>query len=141
MQFYGSKDRLFLAVIEQQAGFSDEVRASLAGPRAGAGERLTRAYLQPWETPVTGDALRSLARAAIGSQRASSLLRSYGTASLSRSGIPDEKLLGYMLAVTHLFGIAVGRYVLGMPLLVAVPLEELVRRLSPAIDSVLGMTE
>jgi AcrR family transcriptional regulator len=141
MQFYGSKDGLFHAVLEQQSGLPDKVHASLAGPRRGAGERFTRAYLQTWEDPVTGEALRCLIRAAVGSEHASSLLRSYGTGSLSRSGIPVEKRLGYMLATMNLLGIAVGRYVVGMPILVAVPLEELVRQLSPAIDNYLTMTE
>ena len=63
-----------------------------------------------------GDVLRSLVRAAIGSERASSLLRDYGAGKLSRSGIPGDKLLGYMLANSHLLGIAIARYVVGMPI-------------------------
>jgi AcrR family transcriptional regulator len=141
IQFYGSKDGLFNAVLEQQSGLSDKLRASLAGPRAGAGERFTRTNLQLWEDPVTGDVLRSLVRAAVGSERASALLRTYGTGKLSRSEMPEERRLGYILATTHLLGIAIGRYVVGIPLLVAPPLEELVHRLGPAIDKYLGMTE
>ena len=141
MQFYGSKDGLFHAVLEQQSTLSEKMLASVLGPRAGLGERVARAYLQLWEDPVTGNTLRSLVRASIGSQRASSLLRTYHTEMLGRSRIPEERRLGLMLAASLLLGIAVARYLVGVPLLVAAPLEELVQHLAPAIDSYLNTTE
>ena len=139
MQFYGSKADLFRAVLEQQSTFIDDLLAIAAGPRGGLGERLTRAYLQLWEDPVTGNTLRALVRAAIGSQRASSLLRAYHLGKLSPSKIPEEKRLGLILGASHLLGTAIARYVLGLPPLVGIPFDELVHMLSPAIDKYLKM--
>jgi AcrR family transcriptional regulator len=141
MQFYGSKDGLFRAVLEQHSTISEKMLTVVVGPRVGLGERLTRAYLQLWEDPATGNTLRSLIRASIGSQRASSLLRTYHTEMLGRSRIPEERRFGLMLAASQLLGIAVARYLVGVPLLVAAPLEELVQHLGPTIDRYLNRTE
>ena len=141
MQFYGSKDRLFRAVLEQQSTISERMLAIVAGPRVGLGERLTRAYLELWEEPVTGDTLRSLIRAAIGSQRASSILRAYHLGKLGGSKIPEEMRLGVTLAASHLLGAAIGRYVVAVPVLVSLPLDELVHLLSPTVDRYLNTAE
>jgi hypothetical protein len=141
MQFYGSKEGLFHAILEQLSTSSAVMSAIVLGPRIGLGEQFTRAYLQLWEDPVTGNTLRSLTRASIGSQRASSLLRAYHSGQLRLSKIPEERRLGFMLAASQLLGVAVARYVIGAPLLVAVPLEELVQHLAPAIDKYLSITE
>lgn len=141
MQFYGSKDALFDAVLQGMSGIAERLLATMAGPRAGLGARVARAYLQLWEEPVTGDAVRSLVRAAVGSQRASFVLRSYLAGRLSRTELAEEKRLGLTLAASHLLGTAVGRYLVGVPDLASVPLEELVRRVAPAIDGYLGATE
>ena len=47
---------------------------------------------------------------------------------------------GYVLAASHLLGIAVGRYILEVPILVRPSLDELVRLLSPTIDQYLKST-
>ena len=103
--------------------------------------RVARAYLQLWEDPVTGDAVRSLLRAAVGSQRASFMLRNYFTGKVSRPDVPEERRLGLTLAASHLLGTAVGRYLVGVPALSAIPLEELVHRVAPAIGRYLDMAE
>jgi len=141
MQFYGSKAGLFRAVLGKQSSVVEDLLAIVVGPQVGRGERFTRAYLQQWEDPVTGNTVRSIIRAAIGSQRASSLLRAYHSGRLSLSQFPEERRLGLMLATTHLLGTAIGRYIIGVPYLVAVPLDELVHLLSPAIDRYLRTAE
>jgi AcrR family transcriptional regulator len=134
MQFYGSKEGLFLAMMEQAAGKSDLLLAILTGPRPGMGARLTRAYLEQWEDPVTGDKLRSLFRAAVGSPRASSLYKNVMAETLMKSDLPVPKRLPSLLAVTQLLGTAIGRYLIELPGLVAPSLDELVRLISPTID-------
>jgi AcrR family transcriptional regulator len=141
MQFYGTKDGLFEAVIRQMSAITERMLATMAGPRAGLGARVARAYLQLWEDPVTGDAVRSLVRAAVGSQRASSVLRDYFTGKLSRTKVPEEKRIGLTLAASHLLGTAVGRYLIGAPDLATAPLEELVQRVAPAIERYLATAE
>jgi AcrR family transcriptional regulator len=141
MRFYGSKEGLFAAVLEQLADLSETLLASLAGSQSGMGERLTRAYFELWEKPATGNTLRSLVRAAIGSPRASATFQTYLTGRLTGSGIPAPKRLGFVLAASHLFGAAVGRYIVQAPALVDLSLDELVRLISPAVDRYLTTTE
>jgi hypothetical protein len=52
--------------------------------------------------------------------------------------VPEERRLGFTLALSHLFGTAIVRYLLGFRPLVAVSLEDLVQHLAPAIDNYLG---
>jgi AcrR family transcriptional regulator len=138
MQFYGSKEGLFLAMIEQTSTMSDSLLAVLAGPRSGMGGRLTRAYLELWEDPITGDKMRSLFRAAIGSPRASRLYQNAIAEAMMQSELPVPRRLPSLLAVTHLLGTAIGRYLIEIPVLVAPSVEELVRLISPAVDGYLG---
>jgi AcrR family transcriptional regulator len=141
MQFYGTKDGLFEAVIQEMSAITERMLATMVGPGADLGARVARAYLQLWEDPVTGDAVRSLVRAAVGSQRASSVLRNYFIGKLRRTDVPEEKRLGLTLAASHLLGTAVGRYLVGAPDLAAAPLDELVHRIAPAIERYLNSTE
>ena len=141
MRFYGSKEGLFAAVLEQLADLSETLLASLAGPRPGVGERLTRVYFELWEKPATGNTLRSLVRAAIGSPRATATFQKFLTGRLTASGIRAPERVGFVLAASHLFGAAVGRYIVQAPALVDLSLDELVRLISPAVDRYLTTIE
>jgi AcrR family transcriptional regulator len=138
MQFYRNKEGLFLAILEQHANLTAPLRAVLTGPRAGLGARFTRAYLELWEDPVSGDQLRSLIRVAIGSPRATQMFQNLIKAVVTKSEIPVPRRISSALAVTHLLGAAISRYILEVPVLVELPLDELVRLLSPAIDRYLN---
>jgi AcrR family transcriptional regulator len=137
MHFFGSKEGLLFAVLEELSDFAETMLASLAGPRAGRGRRFTRAYFEAWEAPVMGSQLRTLVRAAIGSPRASRAFQEHLAASLARSGISISQHAGLMLAASQLFGIAVVRYIIEVPVLVALSIDELVQRLGPTIDKYL----
>jgi hypothetical protein len=68
-------------------------------------------------------------------------LRNYFTGKLSRTEVPEERRLGLTLAASHLLGTAVGRYLVGVPDLASVPLEEMALRIAPAIGRYLDATE
>jgi AcrR family transcriptional regulator len=133
MQFFGTKEGLFAAALEHHASLTKPLLAILAGPRAGLGARFTRAYLELWEDPITGERLRSLIRATIGSPRATRLFQNSVKATLTKSGLPAARQFRCLLAGSHLMGTAIARYILEVPALVAPSLDELVRVLSPAI--------
>jgi AcrR family transcriptional regulator len=133
MQFFGTKEGLFAAALEHHTSITKPLLAVLAGPQAGLGARFTRAYLELWEDPVTGERLRSLVRATIGSPRATSLFQNSLKATLTKSGLPAPRQFRCLLAGSHLLGTAIARYILEVPALVALSLDELVRLLSPAI--------
>jgi hypothetical protein len=94
--------------------------------------------LELWEDPVSGDQLRSLIRVAIGSPRATQMFQNLIKAVVTKSEIPVPRRISSALAVTHLLGAAISRYILEVPVLVELPLDELVRLLSPAIDRYLN---
>jgi AcrR family transcriptional regulator len=138
MQFYGSKEGLFAAILEEHTSVTKPLLAVLAGARTGLGERFTRAYLELWEDPVSGDQLRSLIRAVIGSPSATRMFQGLLEATLTRSAIPARRRLPSLLAASHLLGTAIARYIIQVPVLVAPSLDELVPLLSPAIDGYLN---
>lgn len=138
MQFFGNKEGLFAAVLREHTDIDDNLRGVFSAPLAVRGERFTRAYLEHWEHPITGDKLRSLVRATIGSPGAVGPFQAELKASLSRSGIPRRLRLQFLLGASQLFGIAIARYILEVPALVALSAEELVNLLVPALHAQLG---
>jgi AcrR family transcriptional regulator len=138
MQFFGSKEGLFAAVLRDYADVDDNLHAAFTGAVAGRGERFTRAYLAPWEHPIRGQSLRSLVRATIGSPRAVGPFHAELKASLSRSGIPRPLRSRYLLALSQLFGIAIARHILEVPELVAMSADDIVKLMAPALDVQLG---
>jgi AcrR family transcriptional regulator len=132
MQFYGSKEGLFAAaVLDIQTTIYERVLAVLNGPRAGMDERFTRAYFELWEDPGTGHRVQSFFRAVIGSPLATGLHRTKirGT----KSDIPTGRLLRVVLASTHLLGTAISRYILEVPAVATLSLDELVKLCAPAV--------
>jgi AcrR family transcriptional regulator len=138
MQFFGSKEGLFAAVLRDYADVSDNLHAAATGAVVRRGERFARASLEPWEHPIRGQSLRSLVRATIGSPRAAGPFLAELKASLSKSGIPRRSRSRYLLAASELLGVAIARYILEVPELVAMPTDELVDLLAPAVAAQLG---
>jgi AcrR family transcriptional regulator len=142
MHFYGSKEGLFAAAILDIHTSSLEVlSAALAGPRSGMDERFTRAYFELWEDPTTGPKVQSLFRAIIGSPLATAMYRANVRGTVTKSVIPSPKHLRIMLAGTHLLGTAITRYILEVPQIAALSMDELVSLCAPAISGHLRSTE
>ena len=140
MQFYGSKEGLFAAaVLDIQTTIYERVLAVLAGPRSGMDERFARAYFELWEDPGTGPRVQSFFRAVIGSPLATAMYRAKlrGT----KSDISTGRRLRIILAATHLLGTAISRYILEVPHLAALSIDELVRLSAPAVRGHLRSTE
>ena len=112
--------------------------ASSDDEEAGSGriEQLKDRY-----TGLKAQALERLAmlRGAFGTEQGAEILRDFfGTAMLSRvapriGGDDDE--LRVSLAVSHLIGVAVLRYVIGFPSLRDVPVDRLIEAISPRVQS------
>ena len=133
MYFYGSKEGLFAAaILDIQASSLEPLFAVLSGPRAGIAERFTRAYFELWEDPGTGPRVQSFFRAVIGSPLATAMYRAKirGT----KSDIPTGRRLRIILAATHLLGTAISRYILEVPPLAILSIDELVRLCAPAVS-------
>jgi AcrR family transcriptional regulator len=139
--FYGSKDELFATVLQLPEEVTAHVRLLLEGGLDGAGERLTRFYLGLWEAPETQPALLTTVRSAVAHEGAARLLRDVISARLlGRIGhlLPDHAELRVSLAMSHLGGLAIGRYVFRVPPVDRLDIDELVSWVAPTIQRYLA---
>ena len=137
--YFGSKDDLFAASIDLPLRPAEIAETILAGGLESAGRNITTLFFTVWENPATRDPLMAVLRGAFGTEQGAAVLREFfGTAMLGRVapqiGGPDAELRA-SLAVSHLIGVAVLRYVVGFPALVKVPVAQLVDTLSPRIQA------
>lgn len=143
--FFGDKDGLFVATMENRTQIPDRIAAALAGPPDSLGERAANTYLGLWEDPETQPILLSLVRSAMTSDKAAQLLveaiagRVYG-ASVSDAG-ELAKIRGMALAGSHLFGLAVARHIFHIPVLDEMTHDELVALVAPVIQQYLTHLE
>jgi AcrR family transcriptional regulator len=136
--FFGSKDELFLTVLQVPETVMSQVPALVAdGDLDLAGERLARFYLGLFERPDTRAAILTTLRSAIAQEQAARILRETITARLFagvRDLLPDRSELRMTLAMSHLNGLAIGRYVLAVPPLADMDLGDIVAWVAPAIQ-------
>jgi AcrR family transcriptional regulator len=135
--FFGSKDELFLTVLRVPETVMSQVPALLGGDLEQAGERLTRFFLGLFESPDTRAAILTTLRSAVTQEEAARIMRESITARLLagvRDVLPDRPELRMTLAMAHLNGLAIGRYVLAVPPLADMPLDDVVAWVAPAIQ-------
>ncbi|MDJ0336680.1 TetR family transcriptional regulator [Cryobacterium sp. PH31-O1] len=141
MQFYRSKDELFAEVMAIPKSALHRFNTAFEGPDEHLGERVVRASLRAWDgVPEESEPLMAMLRGAIVNESASRLLRDFIQSRLL-GGTSDradaDAALRAGLASAMLVGVVLGRRVIGVPTLVAVDAEEIVRVLAPAIQNIL----
>ncbi|BDZ41868.1 TetR family transcriptional regulator [Paraoerskovia sediminicola] len=134
--YFGNKDGLFAATLELPAGAPQVLATALAGPAAERGVRLTRGYLSLWEDPSTGGQMRVLARSALSNEVAGERFRGLLSGVVAA---PDIDLLpggreGFVLAMSHLLGVAITRYLVRVPPLADLDVGDVVARVAPAVQ-------
>ncbi len=78
MQFFGSKEELFAAVMSFSPAALSRMGRAFDGPAEHLGERLTRAYLELWEgDPEDSEPLLAMLRPTITNERAAGQLREF----------------------------------------------------------------
>lgn len=82
--YFGNKDGLFTAVITERVQLLDAVGEAVTGDPLLVGERLTRAYLDLWETPERRQVFKMLVHSGVNGGDAVRLMGSI-FASLCRS--------------------------------------------------------
>lgn len=139
--FFGSKEALFLALLNEMADHAEKAPALPASGADGQGVTLVTAYLQMWESDETGPLLRALVRSALASTDATPTIKDALARHLTHSAasplLPNLDEASAELLGTQLLGLAVGRYLLQLPHLVALSTDELAERTSPAVQSYL----
>ncbi len=141
MQFFGSKDELFAAVMAVPASALQRFNALYEGLDEHLGERVVRAFLTAWEgVPEESEPLMATLRSAMVNDQARDQLRDFIQARLqagTRERLGSDAALRAGLATSLLIGMVVCRRVIGVPVLVAAEPEELISLVAPAIQRIL----
>ncbi|MFP8908241.1 TetR/AcrR family transcriptional regulator [Streptomyces atacamensis] len=137
--YFGTKEQVFEAAAEVSFAPAAEGLGRLAphGPD-GLGEELVRFFLGVWENPASRAPLLAVVRSALSNETAARIFRRMVTRQLMarvarRLDAPDRELR-VELAAAQMVGVAIMRYVLGIEPLASADPEDLVARLSPAVQ-------
>jgi AcrR family transcriptional regulator len=141
MQFFGSKDELFAAVMAVPASAMQRFNTLYEGPDEHLGERVVRAFLTAWEgLPEESEPLMATLRGAMVNDQARAQLRDFiqGRLLAGTSGrLGSDAGLRIGLAASLLIGMVVCRRIIGVPVLVAAEAEQLVTLIAPSIQQLL----
>ena len=141
MQFFGSKDELFAAVMQIPSSALHQFDTVFEGADEHLGERVVRAYLDAWEgAPEQSEPLMAMLRGAIVNEQASTQLREFIQSRLTRgmSGRGDDATLRAGLAAAMLVGVITSRRIIGVPVLASADTDTLVTTVGPVIQQLLG---
>ncbi|WIX99373.1 TetR family transcriptional regulator [Amycolatopsis mongoliensis] len=138
MRYYGSKDGLFAAAVDVELDLPD-----LAAADPGTvGELLTRQFLVLWERPPTDEILLTLLRSAVADDAVVEKMRQVFarqvTPAVLRFGDPADAPRRAGLVVSQLLGLALTRYVLRLPPVVALTPAEVVAEVGPTVQRYLS---
>ena len=143
MQFFGSKQELFGAVMSITPVALNRFADAFEGPEASIGERVARAFLAIWDgDPRDSEPLFAMLRGAISNEQAATQLREFLQARITEVPAagqhdPQETALRIALASSMLVGVMVGRRIVEVPALANEEIESLVRVIAPALQTVL----
>jgi len=138
MQFYGTKDELFAAVMSISPAMLSRYTDAFKGPKHTLGERVARAFFEVWEgDPQDSDPMLAILRSSVSNKRATALLRGFLEARYTVAlGVENAIRVG--IASSMLVGVMVGRRILQMPTLVNEEIESLVALIAPALQAILA---
>lgn len=141
IQFFGSKDQLFAAVMDIPASVLDRFDTAFEGPDDHLGERVVRSYLEAWEgSAEESEPLMAMLRGAIVNEQAKNQLREFIHYRLLQGagGRGEDAMLRAGLAAAMLVGIITSRQIIGVPILLAADTETLVAAVGPALQQLLS---
>jgi AcrR family transcriptional regulator len=137
--YFGSKEKLFLAVVEAPADPDELLPAVLEGGTAELGENLLRMGRGVWDGPGRAAGL-ALIRSAVSNEWTARLLREFIVARVVRRVVstldlpPAEREARGALVASQLAGLLVTRYVLRLEPLASAPAEALVAAVGPTLQ-------
>lgn len=134
--YFGSKAQLFEATLELIDELGAEMHEILAGDLPGAGERLTRTYLTPWEDLTTRGQLLAAVRTNLAGDEALHRIQDVLNAAIddATADAHPERRTGLALAMSHLLGVAITRYVSCVAPITDMSFDEVVTRVAPAVQ-------
>lgn len=142
MQFFGSKNELFAAVMHIPETALEQLSTVFEVRDQQLGERVVRTFLEAWEGDEERSApLMATLRGAVVNEQAREQLRDFIQSRLLagfREELGPDASLRAGLASALLVGLVVSRRIIGVPLLVAAETEALVAIVGPAIQEILA---
>jgi AcrR family transcriptional regulator len=140
--YFGTKADLYASAIQVPIGPGALVSALADGPREQMGERIARLFFTVWENPESREPFLAMLRGALGgNDQGTAGFREFimhgvlGRLAPALGGNRPE--LRLQVAVSHLVGIAVLRYVVGVAPLDDLDAEEIIAMVAPRIQSYL----
>lgn len=136
LHYFGSKDGLFSAAMDFPR--TDDVIPRVFGPgTAGLGERVASFFIAMWESDA-GPGLLGMLRSVHTSEKAAAMMREFVSTELLSRVAPNlsgrDRELRATLAVSHLIGVAVVRYVLKLEPIASAPAPALAKRIGATIQ-------
>lgn len=138
--YFGTKERLFVAVMELPFDPANLAGAVAEGSLEDAGERIARFALRVWTEPGARPVLAAVARSAVSDARAADTLRGL----MERTLLPAMRGLGVdhpelraSLAWSQIVGLFFGRYILRVGPLVEIGREDLAAAMASTLQQAL----
>jgi AcrR family transcriptional regulator len=143
MHYFGTKADLYTAAIDMPFVPSVLLPGVIGDTRAGMGERLARAFFNAWEDRLSREPLVAMLRGATtGNDQGVVAFREFIISGLLARIAPlldaPDARLRLELAMSHMVGIAVIRYLVGLEPLASASIEEIVELVAPRIEAYLN---
>lgn len=136
--YFGTKDRLLVAAIQESRLVGEAIRQMLAGGSEGLGERVIRATVEAYETlPILG-ALIGLFRSALTNEDAARLMGELfprgGVAQLIEAlDLPQPELRAALVG-SEVIGLAVARFLVRLEPIASADVDSLVAWYAPTLQ-------
>ena len=137
--YFGSKDKLFLAVVDAPADPTELLPKVLASPQDQLGEAVVRMALHVWDGPGRTAGL-ALIRSAVNNEWTARLLREFLVAKILRKVVstlgfdPDVRAARASLVASQIIGLVMARYVLRLEPLASATPDEVVAAIGPTVQ-------
>jgi AcrR family transcriptional regulator len=136
--FFGTKTELFTAAMQLPINPAEIAQAVLAGEPERIGERLVGTFLAVWDQDPNRDVFIGLLRSAVTDEHAATLLREFAVRELfgrvaATLGTPDSELRA-SLVFSHLFGVAITRYILRIEPLASASAQVVAAAVGPTVQ-------
>ena len=137
LHYFGSKEGVFQAAMDFPIDPAVFIPQLLAPGLDGLGERLTRFFLDTWDSPA-GSPLLGLIRSVVGNENAAGMMREFISrevlARLAEALDLDRPQLRASLAASSLIGLAMLRYVVKLEPLASTPSDQIAKWVGPAVQ-------
>ena len=137
--YFGTKNDLFLAVLELPVDPATLLEKAVTGDPAETGTRLVRAFITAWDSPV-GTAGAALLRSAVSNATVARLFRDLVFGRIAGRLVahldlpPEEAPMRTALVASQMAGLATTRYLLQVEPLASAPPEVVVAAVGPTIQ-------